>query len=360
VVGFTLANSVVNGTNGTDTTFLPDKEGSIRFSQLTGTVSLTDTAVSGGANNNVIVQNTAGTLNSTFTNLRSGALNNASVEDAVTVEGTGTATANATVQGSTFTDAPADIFHYIGDGTGGGALNFTGNTVTNNHPAIVTGGVTLAGGANGTTTMTVQNNTMRDSHAAALAVNKSSGTGSLTATIDNNDIGVTGVANSGSLEGNGLDVTSGRGNATYNVTNNEVRQYNSHGMAFFVGTGTAGESGTVNVNLSDNTVQEPGDNPNITLLEGIRVGSGISATDTFQTCVNVGPNTIAGSSDAPDKDWLVLGAGETTVRLPGYAGGPQDDAAATTFINGKFGGGAGGVASSGGSSAWSGTGTACP
>ena len=65
------------------------------------------------------------------------------------VEGIGTSTTNVTVQNSTFTNAPADIFLYIGDGTGGGTLNFTGNTISNNHPAIVTGGggVTLAGGA---------------------------------------------------------------------------------------------------------------------------------------------------------------------------------------------------------------------
>jgi hypothetical protein len=223
------------------------------------------------------------------------------------------------------------------------------------------GGVTLAGGANGATTMTVQNNTMRESHAAALDVNKSSGSGSLTATINNNQIGVTGVANSGSLEGNGIDVRSGQGNATYNVTNNTVRQYNSHGMAFFVGTGTAGQSGMVNINLSGNTIQEPGTNPSITLFQGVRVESGISSTDTFQTCLNIGTgNFITGSSDAPNKDWRVLGFGSTTVRLPTYAGGAQDDAAATAFINGRFGSGANGVASSDGSSAWSGAGTSCP
>jgi VCBS repeat-containing protein len=363
VVSFALANSVINGTNGTDFTFLPDKESSVRFAELTGTVSVTDTFVSGGANNNVLIQNTSGTLNSTFTNLTSGAVSNSSAEDAMMVEGIGTATTNATVQSSSFTNAPADIFLYIGDGTGGGTLNFTGNAITNNHPAIVTGGggVTLAGGANGATTMNVQNNTMRDSHAAGLDVNKSSGSGSLTATINNNDIGVTGVANSGSLEGNGLDVRSGQGNATYTVTNNEIRQYNSHGMAFFVGTGTAGQSGNVNINLSGNTVQEPGTNPNITLFQGIRAESGISMTDTFQTCLNIGSgNLITGSSDAPNKDWRVLGFGSTTVRLPTYGGGAQDDAAAATFINGRFGGGANGVASSDGSSAWSGSGTSCP
>ena len=39
----------------------------------------------------------------------------------------------------------------VADGTGGGALVFTGNTISNNHPAIATGGggVTLTGGAAG-------------------------------------------------------------------------------------------------------------------------------------------------------------------------------------------------------------------
>jgi hypothetical protein len=122
--------------------------------------------------------------------------------------------------------------------------------------------------------------------------------------------------------GNGIEVTSGQGNATYNVTSNEARQYNSNGVAFYVGTGTAAQSGTVNLNLSGNTVQEPGNNPNITLFQRIRVESGISSTDTFQTCVNIGTvNFITGSSDAANKDWRILGFGSTIVRLPTYAGG---------------------------------------
>jgi hypothetical protein len=47
---------------------------------------------------------------------------------------------------SAITTASGDLFQYIGDGTGdgtgGGDLDFTGNTLTNNEPSINTGGNT--------------------------------------------------------------------------------------------------------------------------------------------------------------------------------------------------------------------------
>ena len=97
------------------------------------------------------------------------------------------------VNGSTFTSAVGDIFQWVADGTGGGDLVFTGNTVSNNHPAIANGGggVTLTAGARAAATLNVDNNTFRDSHTAALTINKSrdntAGAGSLTGTVNNND-----------------------------------------------------------------------------------------------------------------------------------------------------------------------------
>lgn len=47
---------------------------------------------------------------------------------------------------------------------GGADLAFTGNTVTDTHPAIATGGggITISGSAAGPETINVSNNSMRD------------------------------------------------------------------------------------------------------------------------------------------------------------------------------------------------------
>jgi hypothetical protein len=369
VNGFTLANSVINGVNGTSAV-TANKDSSAKFEQLTGTVSVTDTQMSGGFTSNLLVSNTSGTLNATLTNFTSGTIDATGGDDAVQFEGVGTSTLNATVSSSTFTTATGDLFQFIGNGTGGGALSFTGNTVSNDDPSIATGGggITLSGAAEGPETITFSDNTLRDSHTAALTINKSrDGTGpdkAQTVIIDNNTIGVTGVANSGSLEGSGISVTNfGDGDQTLTVTNNRVRQYNSTGMRFVAGAGLA-ENGQMNLNISGNTILEPGTNPSVTLLQGIRVESGVTAGDTFQTCANFGANDMHPSGDPAlsggASDYRLVVSQSTTLRLPGYGGGATDGAAVATFVNGKIGSGATGTAVAAAPGVFSGTGTTCP
>jgi len=365
VVGFTMTDSAINGVNGTsaDTAF---KDGSVRFEQLTGTVGLTNVAISGGYFTNLMVDNTAGILNGTFDNVDSGTINATGGDDAVQFEGIGTSTMNVVYTNSQITTASGDLFQYIGDGSGGGNLDLTGNTLTNNEPSINTGGggVALVAGAKGAATMDVLNNTMRDSLTNALTIIKSAdvaaGTNNLVATIDNNDIGVAGTANSGSFEGDGMEITTfGDGNATFTVTNNDIRQYNSSGIQFVAGSGVAG-TGQLNLNISGNAIGNPGTNPLITLLQGIRVDSGVNVADTFSTCVKFGTNSITGSSDAANKDFRLVASQSTTVRQPGYVGGNTDGAAFASYAASLIGNGAQGTAVANPPATFSGTGTACP
>jgi hypothetical protein len=364
VSGLTLANSIVNGVNGTSAV-TANKDSSAKFDQLTGSVSMTNTEMSGGYTSNLLVSNASGTLNATLANFKSGTIDATGGDDGVQFEGLGTSTNNVTVQNSDFTTATGDLFQYVGNGGGGGALSLTGSHFSNNDPSIgaAGGGVTLSGGARSTTTLNIQDNTFRDSVTAALTIVKSredGHSGSFGGTVNGNTIGVAGVANSGSSGGSGIAVTHfGSGNQTLNVTNNDVRQYNANGMSFTAGAGLA-ESGQLNLNVSGNTVAQPGTNPSVTLLNGIRINSGVTPGDSFQTCANVGANSITGSSDAANKDFRVLARQSTTFRLPGYGGAPTDDAAAVAFLQGRIGGGASGTAQSAESGTWIGSGTTCP
>ncbi|MEA2493874.1 MAG: hypothetical protein QOJ29_1785, partial [Thermoleophilaceae bacterium] len=218
-------------------------------------------------------------------------------------------------------------------------------------------------GAKGTATLDIQNNSFRDSLTNAITIIKSrdlTGSGSFSGTINNNTIGVAATANSGSVEGDGMEIThEGHGTMTLSITNNVIRQYNSSGMQFVAGGGIA-DGGGFNLNISGNTIGNPGTTPTITLLQGIRIDSGVTAGDTFATCANFGANSITGSSDAANKDFRLVVNQNTTIRLPGYAGSSTDGAAVAAFVAGKIGGGAQGTAAANSPGTFTGTGTTCP
>jgi hypothetical protein len=365
VVGFTMADSVINGVNG-NSALTAHKDGSVRFEELTGTVSMTNVAISGGYFTNLMVDNTAGVLNGTFDNVDSGVIDATGGDDAVQFEGIGTSTMNVDYKNSAITTASGDLFQYIGDGTGGGNLDLTGNAFSNNEPSVATGGggVALVAGAKGAATMDVLNNTFRDAKTNALTIIKSrdnlAGTNNLVANITGNSIGLAGTANSGSLEGDGMEITTGGdGNATFNVTNNNIRQYNSSAIQFVAGLGVA-ETGQFNLNVSGNSAGNPGTNGLITLLQGIRVDSGVDAADTFATCVKFGSNSITGSSDAANKDFRLVASQNTTIRQPGYVGGNTDGTAFANYAASLIGGGAQGTAVANSPATFSGAGTTCP
>src|SRR6185436_9511999 len=85
VAGFTLDNTTINGTNGTNAS-APFNEGSVSFSELTGSATVSDTSISGGFSDNFRVVNTAGTLNRiTFTAVNFGANSTLAGNDALTL-----------------------------------------------------------------------------------------------------------------------------------------------------------------------------------------------------------------------------------------------------------------------------------
>ncbi|HEX8648391.1 MAG TPA: tandem-95 repeat protein [Thermoleophilaceae bacterium] len=351
VSGFTLTNSVLNGTNGTNDagTF---QDSSVLFENasgpaLTGSASVTNNHFSGGYANNFRVRNQAGTLNRlTFSNNTVGANSTVGGNDGVHVQGQGTATVNVTLNNNALTSARGDVFQMISEGSGGGDLDYSGNAVSNNHPAIATGGggVTLSGGDDTGSTFdfdiddSVGNNTFRDAKASAITVVKSDGGGVLDGLISGADIGVTGTANSGSLEGSGIEVTHGGsttgGNPTSNVSivNNTIRQYNTFGISLVAGLGGGTASGVWNLNVTGNSVSTPGNNAAIDGFQGIALNNGTAPGDNFQTCFNLKSNSVVGSGVDGSNDIRVRTRFNGNVRLPGYGGSLTDTTAIAAFL----------------------------
>jgi hypothetical protein len=385
VSGLTLANSVINGANGNNGT-TPFDDSSVWFDNLTGSASVTNTSVSGGFEDNFRVVNTSGSLNRiTFTSDTIGDNSAAGVNDGILLSSTTTAgQLEGTVQSSTFTGAGGDLLQYDHNGSGAGDLVLTGNAFSNNHPGIATGGggLTLTnGGTSGATTMSITGgNTFRDAVGNALTIAKSTGTSTQTGTFTGNTIGVNGVANSGSAEGDALKLqTLGQGSSTWTVANNTIRGYNNFGVELLAGGSASAQGGAVNATITGNTIDQPGSTAGTLSLpkNGVHLNIGTVPGDTYQACAVIGgPGSLANSlasAGKPGDDGLGnLSGGEdvrlrqrqsATIRLPGYSGAPTDGAAVQAFVAANNPTGGPTVATSINSppgGGFTGTGTTCP
>ncbi|HMM34440.1 MAG TPA: hypothetical protein PKA62_06855, partial [Thermoanaerobaculia bacterium] len=270
-------------------------EATIAFDGLTGTALIQNSSISGGVEDNFRVRNSSGTLNRiTFDATTFGANNAATGNDALLLEPSGTAVLNVTVQNCTFTSAAGDLFQLNLLGSSVSDLVFTGNTLSNNHPAIATGGggVTITGGDNTTPsgvtlTYNIANNTFRDANGHAVLIVKSTDPGSFTGTFTNNTIGVAGPATSGSVAGSGIKLqTAGLGTFSATVTNNQIRQYNNFGIEMVTGGGAIAMSGNFNAKVTGNTVSNPGTGG--LPMNGIHLNGGTVGGDTYAICVDIG------------------------------------------------------------------------
>lgn len=350
VTGFILEYCTIGGTNGTN---VGVNEGSVIFTELTGAATITNCNISGAVEDNVSVVNTSGILNRiTVTDTTFGSMNTSTGNDGMLIESMNTAVINATIQNNLFTFAIGDHFQYSNNTVAqSGDIVFTGNTISNTGVTAVGGGGGIrfiggsnVGGLNGSMTFNVSGNTLRDSRGTALAVNKLGGTGNFSGTIANNTIGDAGVNGSGSSEGSCIFVLcDGPSPTSYtaSITGNTVRQYANFGI--FMQTGGSGVIGSMSmhVNVTGNTVSNP--STFVFIKNGIHLNGGVSPGDTYFICLNMGgagalANSITGTGTDGGTDFRLRQRQSTTVRLPGYAGANNDNAAVVSFIQGRNGG----------------------
>jgi VCBS repeat-containing protein len=362
VNGFSLVYSTITATgagwNGTSTAQLGNfsGEGDIQFVGLSGAALIDNNALDRAFYTTVSVFNNGSqSINRfVFTNNTVGTMSN-SGNDGLTLQGTG-GTLNSTVSNNTFTSAAGDIFQLDIHGAINSDLIFQSNTITNTHPAIVSGGGGITIGAGGpadnvTLTFNISNNTMRDALGAALGISSGPGNlgaGSFTGTINNNVIGVAGVADSGSKQGQDLGIINFGAVMNINITNNQLYQYNTAAtgaltiqngddgahLAYFTGT------------ITGNTISNPGtsaNSPTFNTMNGIHLNSGPGGTDTARSCITIGgagglANSVSASSANGAPAIRLRQRANTKVGLPGYGGAANDTAAVNAFVSGNNGG----------------------
>jgi YVTN family beta-propeller protein len=353
VTGITIANTVVNGTNGTSVGGIG--EGDVYFTGLSGSASVTNSTFTGAAYDAFHVFNDGGqTLDRLTIGGSTFGVTNASGNDAIGLQATG-GTFKVTVQSSTITAARSDLFqlNMLGTVTSdlvfGGSTAALGNTLTNNNPNIVSGGggVTIGGGGptnNITLTYNISHNSIRGAHGAVLAIFKGTGTGaSFTGTIDSNTIGQQGTAGSGSTQGEGIAVfQDGAGTSITTITNNHVSGVvaGRGAIDLFVHNGAGGQmTATVQANTID-TLDQANSFSGMYIQTGSATGG---SGDNNKSCLTLGGAAgLKNSVDLGGNAGSALVAGitleqEGTSRVgllgsPNYSGTPYDFTAVQSYV----------------------------
>jgi hypothetical protein len=345
VAGFSMEGTVVGGSNGSSAAL---NEAAVAFDELTGSASIVGSSVSGGVGDNFRVVNTGGVLDRiTFVGTTIGLNGATEGDDGLELAASGTAVLNATVQNGTFTGARGDLLQLSLQNTAASDLVVSGSTFHNAHPGTLagSGGVTLASIGTGSPTLTyaITGSSFRGALGNALSVARGAGTGSFSGTISGNVIGASGAANSGSAQGSGISLELvGGGSHTSSVTNNQIFQFTNFGVRAQGGNTGLGGQGKLSLVIQGNQISQPSANAAAGLFptNGIRVQSGVVSGDNTVVCATIGgagalANSISGSGANGGTDVRLFERFLTTMALPGYAGAPADNAAASAFVQGN-------------------------
>ncbi|KJC39075.1 hypothetical protein UP09_24605 [Bradyrhizobium sp. LTSP885] len=300
VTGFTLANSTISGTNGTNNAG-DQEESSIRFDNLLGTSSITGSSISGGYQGNIDLYNTSGTLNRlTMDSDTFGLINTTGGNDNVRGQVYNTATANYTVTNSTFAGTKADFIAFAANNNTSMDAVVRSNTFHNGQ-AIVPGGgtaVDIRSGSGGnvsaaTTTFDISHNILTDGGANAfdtvgIFVAKGQDNGTMSGTIASNQVG---PALSGSNSDGIFVRDAGHGSLTTLIQNNTITGVGDSGIALQNNDG----SSTLNATLYGNSVSSP---TSAFPFAALDVENGATATDTSTTNIVVGSgNGVTGTKN---------------------------------------------------------------
>jgi hypothetical protein len=342
VSGFTLSNSVVNTTSGFNGDNTALNEGTVSFDNLSGTSSITNSTISKSLEANARIINTSGTLNltvtgSTFsntdpTNGTDGLLLQAGTNagDSPTIDTnitTSSFSGNNARDIQSITNSAGSMDIEIGNATPGSGGSFNGS------PAAM---VDIDHNSSGTSTFGVRHAsfTVASSTISSLPVNifqgsQSTSASTFTGTVANNTI--TG-ANNGCCDG--ISMTgSGNGTMTAAVTDNTITQIAGVGIDYSGAQNAA--TNTNNITIKHNTVTMTDPNASFGILVSAAASSAAHAT----TCAQIGGSTAAEQnivSVTAGPDYRVDSRfANSTMRLPGYAGGSQDLTAVKNFVAGN-------------------------
>lgn len=365
VASFILRDSVINGLSGTlgagnAGTNPTSRESVIFITDLSGISGILNSTISGGATDNIRFIKNSGTLNLTITGntIQNNDNTNGGIgEDGIFISTAGSSSLLANISNNTLANHHGD--HISASGNGTSQLHVT----INNNGMTADGGVTedfdnngIFGDDLGGTILVadndsadvffdVSNNTMFGAVVTAIAINQSpfsTAAASLSGRVQNNTIGDAAITDSGSAQGSGIAVdaqglSAGAGlyKIIMSVADNDVFEYNNHGLLLASGDGSSALAATVTGNIINN--------PGTFGANGIHLNHGKTSTpaagggpDSQTGCFDIRTNNIVGAGSVPNgaTDFRLRQRFNTTVQLVGYTGGTSDTAAVVAYIQG--------------------------
>lgn len=338
VNGFTLNNSLIDGTNGDDAA---TDDNAISFDNLLGSATISSSSISGGHEDNLDVENSTGTLDRlTISNTNFGSQSNLFGEDGLVFSSTGNPTMKLTVTSCRFQHGRSDLLQSVARDTSTLETIILNSIFDNDHPNTLSGGGGIvieadAAGDAPTHTFNVSGNTFRDALGVAVNIFKGTGSGSMSGTINGNTIGVSGVTDSGSVQGSGISVDgNGNGTVTVAITNNTIRQYGS-GDGINLNAGNSETDGalgdhSLNATVTGNTIEQPGTFGS----NAFELNGGTNTGNANNICLDLQNNTMENGGSVPnfEDDVNLRQRFDSIVRMPGYTGGSKDTTAVQTYI----------------------------
>jgi uncharacterized repeat protein (TIGR01451 family) len=251
LTNFTLANSSVTNNDADN---LGANEAGLRFDNLLGTCAITASTISGTKGDNIRLTPSSGTLNSlTISGTTVGPNPVGTGANGMSVVTTGNPNITVIVNGSsTFTGNQAAGFLTTIAGTTTAAITLQNSTFQDNNINI-----DLGSSGTGAQTINVSGNTLLRAISNSMNI---VGDGDIDGTITGNNVG-NGTLDSGSRDAYDIAVSQ-RGNPQWRlaITNNTVRNSDFEGIFVRIGDNLAGDTGTLNLTLTGNTVFPPDDN----------------------------------------------------------------------------------------------------
>ncbi|MEI7908792.1 MAG: choice-of-anchor Q domain-containing protein [Verrucomicrobiota bacterium] len=343
VTGFALDHSLVGTltTNGTSSTADIDAtgfqgEGGVRFYNLLGTATISNSTLDNGFSRTLAVSNDGGTLtNLTLSNsVVRNSLTASTASDAMYLQSQGAATiANLTVTAGTQFSAARQCAIQTSAKTGS-TMNIAidGSSFKNTNASVVSASNLLVFNGTGTNTwvtFNLSNNSFTQGNGVAaapvdagriLTAGMVNGSGTFFGKITGNTFGVSGLANSAG--GSGADAiglfaagnNGSHGGSRFLVQNNIVQNYGQSGIQIAAVDGSA----TADATVLDNIIRQPG---NIAqgAFAGIWAYSGNNPGDTNTLNIAIGgstgKNTLVDSDPSNSTDVFLGNTGVATAIL---------------------------------------------
>jgi hypothetical protein len=349
---FVMKYTTVSGANGNSS---GQEESSVRLLELAGTNTLDNNDISGGFTDNIRLDNhTASLTDLDITNNKIHDNNATTGNQGILVDFVTGAAQSIHITGNTFFHNRAES---VDIGASGGATSssavinatVTNNTFTGNRSTDLGGGFEIqTANFNGHLLYDISGNTLQPvisgsnfavNQGSAIQVSAAGAAGSLVeGRINNNKIGTTGVAFSGTQQGSGITVdNTGSGTTTTLITNNDVQHFGNTGIAMTVG-GSGLTTGTFNATITGNTVH----NTDATAAgsgtpNGINGNFGTNTNNAETINLDISGNTLggSGSNDAIGaEDFRLRQRMNTDVFIKGYGGGSgvNDTASVVSYI----------------------------